>query len=426
METDEFTTYLDSLAREDPWRVDAVLKSGSLETTQRVYFTGRDGSELGPFIRKRIAVEAGLGGAYEQVMAAQRRGVRLVHLPRVVSCERMADELVVVMELVAGVTLEHAVAAARDARERLELTCSAFGDLCDAVSELHEKFDPPIIHRDLKPSNVMVSEGGVTLIDLGIARTFREGGECDTTHFGTRAYAPPEQFGFGQTDVRSDVYALGMLLFFCLSGTEPTVEVRERGFAGEDLPEPLREVIVAATQLDPARRPATVCDLRAAFDRAVEGNPAAVSAEPAAAPDTLASVGVPPAPVAPTELPVPDFSARPRRSSALSLVPGWLGLVWDVCVVGFAVIALMACVNNFLNPTPQMMRYPVWYNAVGSLVLFPLLFLVWMYLLLDRRPLRRRIPALARLTVRDELRWGAIATVVLFALFFLLTIPVAV
>ncbi len=85
----------------------------------------------------------------------------------------------------------------------------------------------PVIHRDLKPSNIIVSGANYTpdtgmtfsslvIIDLGIARVWREGADADTVKFGTRPYAPPEQYGFGQTSVRSDVYALGALLFFCL------------------------------------------------------------------------------------------------------------------------------------------------------------------------------------------------------------------
>lgn len=89
----------------------------------------------------------------------------------------------------------------------------------------------PVIHRDLKPSNIIVSgvryaaDAGMTfsslvIIDLGIARVWRDGADADTVKFGTRSYAPPEQFGFGQTSVRSDIYALGALLFFCLTGTD--------------------------------------------------------------------------------------------------------------------------------------------------------------------------------------------------------------
>lgn len=88
-----------------------------------------------------------------------------------------------------------------------------------------------MIHRDLKPSNIIVTganytpDDGLTfsslvIIDLGIARVWRDGADADTVKFGTRPYAPPEQYGFGQTSVRSDVYALGALLFFCLTGVD--------------------------------------------------------------------------------------------------------------------------------------------------------------------------------------------------------------
>ena len=229
---DELASYLAALERDACYRVDAVLKQGALETTERVYFRGENGAELGPFVRKRISGETGLGGAYEEVFAAERRGVRFAHLPRLLECHRRDGDLVVVMELVPGETLAACVGECKGPSARLELARRVFPELCDAVSELHERLDPPVIHRDLKPSNVMVSLGGVTLIDLGIARAWRADAEQDTVHFGTRTYAPPEQFGFGQTDVTSDVFALGMLLFFCATGREPQAADREGGFAG--------------------------------------------------------------------------------------------------------------------------------------------------------------------------------------------------
>ena len=136
-------------------------------------------------------------------------------------CYTVGERRIVVMEHVRGETLAEAVYR-RD--PSVALAREVFPPLCDAVSELHEGFDPPLIHRDLKPSNVMLAPGGLALIDFGIARSFNEGAETDTRHLGTRAYAPPEQFGFGQTDERSDVYALGLLLYFCL--TERTPDAR--------------------------------------------------------------------------------------------------------------------------------------------------------------------------------------------------------
>lgn len=385
---DELSNYLAAIDRDSCYRVDATLKRGRLETTERVYFVGENGAELGPFVRKYLDVESGLGGAYETVLGAQRRGVRLSHLPRIVECHRQDNRLVVVMEHVGGETLSDVVAGSND---RLDLVRRIFPDLCDAVSELHELFDPPIIHRDLKPGNVMVSAGGVTLIDLGIARTWRAGAERDTTHFGTRAYAPPEQFGFGQTDVTSDVYALGMLLFFCLVGRDPVPSDRESGFA--DAPAALRPVIVRATELDPARRPPSARALRDAL----------LAALPAV-------TGEKDAPLEPPAFEVP----RTGPSAWLSRVPRLFGLVWDAVLLALCALCVMGCVFAVVDPTPENAKWPVWYLVYSYLVFIAPSFVIAFYLLLDRRPLRREVPALARLTVRQETRAGLLVILGLF------------
>ena len=372
---DALSNYLAAIDRDSCYRVDATLKRGRLETTERVYFVGENGAELGPFVRKYLA--PGLGGAYETVFAAQRDGARLSHLPRIVECHRQGDQLVVVMEHVSGETLAGAVASSDD---RLDLVRRVFPDLCDAVSELHELLDPPVIHRDLKPGNVMVSAGGVTLIDLGIARSWREDAQQDTTHFGTRSYAPPEQFGFGQTDVTSDVYALGMLLFFCLTGRDPAPTDRERGFAVDGVPAELRPVIARAAELDPARRFPSA----RAFKEALL---AALSAAP---------------------------GEKSAQRSLLARVPRRLGVAWNALVTGGCVLLLVGCVGAMLYPNAEIAAWPMWYRLYAYLAFAMPVILVGAYLLLDRRPLRRRVPVFARLTVRQETGRGLLVLLALF------------
>jgi len=90
--------------------------------------------------------------------------------------------------------------------------------LCDLLGYLHT-LDSPIVFRDVKPSNVIVGpDDSVRLIDFGIARTFKEGKASDTVHVGSVGFAAPELLANRQTDHRADLYSLGSLLYFLLSG----------------------------------------------------------------------------------------------------------------------------------------------------------------------------------------------------------------
>ncbi len=141
-------------------------------------------------------------------------------------------------------------------------------ELCDALDYLHTQI-PPIIFRDLKPANIMLTpKGQVKLIDFGIARLFKPGQARDTQAFGTIGYSAPEQYGKGQTDARSDVYSLGVLLHQLLTGYDPTSTPFRLPPAGQvnlNLPQQLSDVIAAATDSDPDRRFASIAAFRAAL-----------------------------------------------------------------------------------------------------------------------------------------------------------------
>ena len=186
--------HLEYLARDECYRVDAVLKEGCLERTERVFFVGANGAEQGPYVRKVFEAESGLGSAYGRVLAAQRQGQRFLHLPRIIDCYSLGEQDAVVMEFVPGRTLAD---EPYETGPSLAVAKRLFPGICDGIDELHSRFDPPLIHRDIKPSNFMVEGDTVLVIDLGIARTFDKDAVCDTSHFGTRAYAPSEQFGYG-------------------------------------------------------------------------------------------------------------------------------------------------------------------------------------------------------------------------------------
>lgn len=119
--------------------------------------------------------------------------------------------------------------------------------LCDILIYLHGQ-EKPVIHRDIKPQNVIVKDDGqIVLIDFDISRIYHNEAETDTQFFGTREYAPPEQYGFSQTDSRTDIYAFGVLLRYMLTGSEkenPNIRVYK----------PLERIIKKCTAFAPKER----------------------------------------------------------------------------------------------------------------------------------------------------------------------------
>ncbi len=132
------------------------------------------------------------------------------HVPKIFRLFEREGKLIVIEEHVDGQTLEEFLIYRRVEESLAE---KILIQLCECLAVLHAK---KIIHRDLKPSNIMLTEKNfVKLVDFGIARIFKAESTADTELLGTRGYAPPEQFGlfdFGQTDARSDIYALGVTL----------------------------------------------------------------------------------------------------------------------------------------------------------------------------------------------------------------------
>lgn len=145
---------------------------------------------------------------------------RLDHpaLPRIVDIIDNGETIYVIMDYIEGESLDKILNEYGAQPEDLVIGWAK--QLCDALSYLHSQ-KPPIIYRDMKPANIMLKpEGNIKIIDFGIAREYKEQKLSDTTVLGTKGYAPPEQYS-GQTDARSDIFALGMTMHHLLTGIDP-------------------------------------------------------------------------------------------------------------------------------------------------------------------------------------------------------------
>lgn len=161
-----------------------------------------------------------------QALARFRQEARLLstlqhpNLPAVSDFLEEGGKAYLVMDFIEGQTLEEALKANGGPLDEARVMGWAL-QMCDVLTYLHTQ-PQSIIFRDLKPSNAMVTPAGqIKLIDFGIARLFRAGAERDTNWLGSQGYAAPEQYGIEQTDARTDIYALGAMLYALLTNQEP-------------------------------------------------------------------------------------------------------------------------------------------------------------------------------------------------------------
>ena len=222
-----------------------------------------------------------------------------------------------VMQLVEGPTLAEELRSGSLTPER----SARYGaELADALGYVHER---GLVHRDVKPANVLISEDGrVHLADFGIARIVDSAHETRTGDvLGTPAYFAPEQVAGETVGPLADVYALGIVLFECLTGRRPfegtAVEVAMARVAREpeipaDLPGSWRNLLAAMTRRDPGARP-TAAQVGTALRQLASGE----SLEQTMAMPTSASTTVlPPASMATQAMPAVATPATATVASA--------------------------------------------------------------------------------------------------------------
>ncbi len=227
--------WLDSVLQ-DEYGVVSVLRSTDKITIQHLRHK-RLGQDL-----VRLSFE-GNGAVYRLLQT-----VRHPNLPRVYEVVEDDGRCMVLEEFIDGMTVAQILKSGLYTENGVR---EVMVSLCDAVGFLH---GAGIVHRDIKPENVMItSEGRVVLLDFDIARLHKREASHDTVIIGTAGYAAPEQFGVTQTDARSDIFAMGIMMNVMLTGEHPT-KAATRGT--------LRRVIEKCTRLDPNKRYRTVWELK--------------------------------------------------------------------------------------------------------------------------------------------------------------------
>ena len=174
--------------------------------------------------------------------------IKSPYLPEIYRTLEFDGKFFIVEEFIQGRTLLEILTYNNGLDE--EKSARVLKQLCECLKVLHSQ---KIIHRDIKPSNIILTENeNVKLIDFSISRIEKEALEADTDFFGTKGYAPPEQYGFKQTDARSDIFSLGVTI---------------QKILGENYNGYLKKILSKCTELDPKNRYQNVDEILTDIDK---------------------------------------------------------------------------------------------------------------------------------------------------------------
>lgn len=203
------------------------------------------------FVRKTMDID--MLPLHKRLMTLQSE-----YLVKIFDACEIDGQCVILEEYIRGQTVETVVEAGVI---RPNAAAYYMTDLCGGLQMLHTH---SIVHRDIKPANCMItSDGKLKIIDFDISRFFNTDAPRDTTILGTAGYAAPEQFGFAQTDSKSDIYAAGVLFQYMLTG-----EVLDR----RAIKGPYAKIIERCVSLDPEDRYRSAQALRRDISAAIKIN----------------------------------------------------------------------------------------------------------------------------------------------------------
>lgn len=173
------------------------------------------------------------------------------NLPAVYDSYNFDDGQIVLEEYIDGITVADVL---ESGKYTYSGAAKVISEVCDALSVIHSK---GYVHRDIKPENVMITtDATIKLIDFNASRKYDISKSNDTVALGTIGYASPEQLGLSQSDARTDIYALGVLLNVMLTGVHPS-KCLASGRAGK--------IVLKCTQIDPQKRYSNTFELKYAL-----------------------------------------------------------------------------------------------------------------------------------------------------------------
>ncbi|HET7628055.1 MAG TPA: serine/threonine-protein kinase [Bacillales bacterium] len=245
------------------YRIVALLGAGGMSTVYLAKDLRANGrlyavkeSRMDPRWSKQLLIEAKFLGDLDHL-----------YLPRIADLFLSRDQhyFYMVQDYISGVTLKQLFAQS-EGYLPVEKVLKYALQTCEVLQYLHNQ---QIVYKDLKPANLMIDDKDeVKLIDFGISHQFGDGSIKGTLKMGTVGFAAPEQFQSPQADPRTDLFSLGAMMYFLLTGGNH-VYTTEAFLLDEnrEVPRKLSKVIRSMVQIDPKERPASVREVFPHFEK---------------------------------------------------------------------------------------------------------------------------------------------------------------